>query len=393
MQPPAGADTTGPRRDLQLALAGLCATLVGIGLARFAYTPLLPALIEAGWFSPAEAAYLGAANLLGYLAGAVTTRQVLAHVRPAVLLRAMMALATLTFLACALQPGFLAFMGWRFLSGLSGGYLMVTSAPTVMTGVAAAWRARAGGLVFTGVGIGITLSGTLVPLLLRLGVASTWTGLGLLALALTAFAWTRWPEGGAPAGSAGPSGAGRYATWPVIVVIAIYTLYSIGLVPHTVFFSDYVARGLGHGVDIGAMFWAIYGLGAMSGPLLASRTAARASYGRAMFLGLALQLVGVLIPIFAPYLPLLALSAFIMGALTPGMGALMIGRLQEVSASGYSAWGLATTFFALAQAGSAYALSYLFGSNENYLLLFSLAAGALVVALALDAAVGQRRRG
>ena len=51
-------------------LAGLCATLVGIGLARFAYTPLIPALIAEDWFSPSQAAYLGAANLAGYLAGA-----------------------------------------------------------------------------------------------------------------------------------------------------------------------------------------------------------------------------------------------------------------------------------------------------------------------------------
>jgi hypothetical protein len=52
------------------AVAGLCASLVGLGLARFAYTPLIPALIAAKWFSPAEAVYLGAANLAGYLAGA-----------------------------------------------------------------------------------------------------------------------------------------------------------------------------------------------------------------------------------------------------------------------------------------------------------------------------------
>jgi hypothetical protein len=31
-------------------LSGLSATLVGIGLARFAYTPLMPALIAARWF-------------------------------------------------------------------------------------------------------------------------------------------------------------------------------------------------------------------------------------------------------------------------------------------------------------------------------------------------------
>src|SRR5712672_4585289 len=57
------------------AAAGLCASLVGLGLARFAYTPLIPALIAAKWFSPAEAVYLGAASLAGYLAGALIARE------------------------------------------------------------------------------------------------------------------------------------------------------------------------------------------------------------------------------------------------------------------------------------------------------------------------------
>jgi|GEM_PF-7108225 len=33
-------------------LAGFCATLVGLGLARFAYTPLLPAIIDAHCSTP-----------------------------------------------------------------------------------------------------------------------------------------------------------------------------------------------------------------------------------------------------------------------------------------------------------------------------------------------------
>ncbi len=52
-------------------LAGLSGSLVGIGFSRFAYAPLLPAIIAAGWFDAADAAYLGAANLAGYLAGAL----------------------------------------------------------------------------------------------------------------------------------------------------------------------------------------------------------------------------------------------------------------------------------------------------------------------------------
>ena len=54
--------------------AGLCASLVGIGLARFGYTPLIPPLIEAHWFAAQDVVYLGAANLVGYLVGALAGR-------------------------------------------------------------------------------------------------------------------------------------------------------------------------------------------------------------------------------------------------------------------------------------------------------------------------------
>ena len=51
-------------------LAGLCGSFVAIGLARFAYTPLIPALIQAHWFTSSQAVTLGAANFAGYLLGA-----------------------------------------------------------------------------------------------------------------------------------------------------------------------------------------------------------------------------------------------------------------------------------------------------------------------------------
>jgi len=66
---------TPPRRALWLPIfAGLCASLVSIGLARFAYTPLIPSLIQAHWFAASDVVYLGAANLVGYLVGALIGR-------------------------------------------------------------------------------------------------------------------------------------------------------------------------------------------------------------------------------------------------------------------------------------------------------------------------------
>ena len=159
---PGIASCSGPTAlsELRAATAGLCATLVGIGLARFAYTPLLPALIEGDWFNPADAAYLAAANLVGYLAGAIGARPVMGVIRPTQLVRLMMLVATATFFACASRPGLPWFVFWRFLSGLSGGLLMVAVAPTVLAVVRADRRGRIGGIMFAGVGIGIVITGT-----------------------------------------------------------------------------------------------------------------------------------------------------------------------------------------------------------------------------------------
>ena len=112
--------------------AGLAGSFVGIGLARFAYTPLIPALIAAGWFSPAQAAYLGAANLGGYLVGAFAARPVAARVAPRLALRAAMVLAAVAFFACAQPLSFAWFFIWRALAGAAGGILMVVAAPTVL---------------------------------------------------------------------------------------------------------------------------------------------------------------------------------------------------------------------------------------------------------------------
>ena len=158
------------------ALAGLSASLVGIGLARFAYTPLIPALIAAHWFAPASVIYLGAANLAGYLAGALAARPLAAWKPRAGVLRGMMLLATASFFA-SVAPVSLAWFGaWRFAAGLAGGVIMVLAAPTILPHADPKRRGLIGGLIFTGVGLGVAASGTLVPLLLRAGLPATWIG-------------------------------------------------------------------------------------------------------------------------------------------------------------------------------------------------------------------------
>jgi predicted MFS family arabinose efflux permease len=374
-------------------LAGASASLVGIGLARFAYTPLLPAIIGAHWFPASTAAYLGAANLGGYLAGALVAGFLARHARAATVLRAMMLLATIAFVACAIPVSFLWFFVWRFLSGISGGALMVLAAPTIIAHVAPSRRGFASGAIFTGVGLGIAASGTIVPLLLRQGLTQTWIGLAVVSLLLTIVAWNGWPPHDAPAPAAArPAGHKHASTAPPPGLRALYVEYALnaaGLVPHMIFLVDFVARGLGKGVDAGAEFWVLYGLGAMAGPLLAGHLADRAGFAPALRVAYLLQLIAVAVPALTSNPALLMVSSVVVGAFTPGIVPLVLGRVNELlahrPAAQPGAWRTATTSFAVLQAVAAYGLSFLFSnSGGDYRLLFVIGCGALMLALAVD---------
>lgn len=373
-------------------LAGASASLVGIGLARFAYTPLLPAIIGAHWFPASTAAYLGAANLGGYLAGALMAGVFARRARAATVLRAMMVIATLAFVACAIPLSFAWFFAWRFLSGIAGGALMVLAAPTIIAHVAPSRRGFASGAIFTGIGLGIAASGTIVPLLLRQGLTATWLGLAVVSLLLTIVAWRGWPAQDAPAhvAHAAPRRHAKAARPSALrALFAEYALNAAGLVPHMIFLVDFVARGLGKGVDAGAEFWVLYGIGAIAGPLLAGHLADRAGFGPALRVAYLLQAAAVAIPALTSNTALLMVSSVVVGAFTPGIVPLVLGRVNELlahhPAEQKGAWRTATTSFAILQALAAYGMSFLFAnSGGDYRLLFGIGAGALVMALAID---------
>ncbi len=376
-------------------LAGFCASLVGIGLARFAYTPLLPAIIDAHWFERSVAAYLGAANLAGYLAGALAGRPLAARASSALVLRAMMLLATAAFFACAYPVSFAWFFAWRFLSGVAGGALMVLAAPAVLPRVPASRRGLAGGVIFTGVGVGIVLSGTLVPLWLRLGVSATWLGLGVLSLLLTAMAWRGWPTQANSQAVAVPPAHHRPAPAPGRTLRALYIQYALnaaGWVPHMIFLVDFIAHGLGKGLQAGAQYWVLFGIGATVGPVLAGLLADRVGFGWALRSAFVLQALAVLVPALGWSAGWLIASSMVVGAFVTGTVPLVLGRIHELLAhhpAGQGpAWRTATVGFALFQAVAAYGLSFLFSNNgHDYAQLFIIGTGAMVLALAIDLAV------
>ena len=379
------------------ALAGAAASLVGIGLARFAYTPLLPAIISAHWFSASGATYLGAANLAGYLLGVMLAALLARFIPAPIVLRAMMAATTLSLAACAWPVNFAWFFAWRLLSGVAGGAMMILAAPTVLPHVPPARRGLVSGIIFVGVGLGIAASGTLVPVMLRYGLTFTWIGLAAICLVLTIAAWGGWPAAPALAAAGHAHVPRPRHTHTLTGLYMEYGLCAVGLVPHMLFLVVFIARGLGQGLNSGARYWVVFGIGAVIGPLMTGNLADRAGHALALRLIYVIQAAATLLPALNHGTPCLIVSSAIMGALTPGVVPVVLGRVFELTgghgAAQKTAWSTATTCFATIQAASAYVMSYLLAHTGNYRLLFTLGAGAMVLALLVNLLAAAAARG
>ncbi|MCL7931322.1 YbfB/YjiJ family MFS transporter [Halomonas llamarensis] len=381
-------------KDLPALCVGVMATLAGIGIARFAYTPLLPAIIQEGWFTASQGAYLGAANLLGYFIGALSAHALSERFSSRLVIGASFAAIALSFMLCAGAGSFAWFFFWRLVSGIAGAILMVVGPSLALAATPPERRASVGAMVFTGIGLGALLSAFIVPVLLELSLTVTWGTLGLLCIAagllgdaflqrVTPLALT---SGASPSANSQKGFAGVKLV--VLLVMGAYALDAVGFVPHTVFWVDYLVRENALGNQAASLQWGVFGLGAVCGPLMVGALAQRVGWHRGLAIAFLAKAAAVSLPVFSLALLSQSVSSFIVGAMIPGIVALTSGRLAELvgPAAHKKRWGQATAAFAAAQAGAGYTMSALYDAWGTYSPLFAisgfmLAAGFLLVLL------------
>lgn len=366
-----------------IVLAGFSATLIANGLGRFAYTPIIPAQVAAGWFSAAQSAYFAAANIAGYLLGAVTAARlaVLIGGRRAIIVAALTTAASLA--ACASPLGVLWHGIWRLVAGVTGGWLMVLAVPAVVAFAPPSRRGLAAGAVIAGVGFGIVGSGTVVPLLVQLGLDVVWFTLAGTALVLTLqIAWALPPER-EPSAPTHPAIADLDVA--MLCLLAAYGAFAFGFVPHTILWVDFIARGLGRGLEAGGHYWILIGCAAAAGPFLAGAAADRFGAGPSFIAGMILMAIGVALPVGLTTPAALALSSVLVGGAITGMTALGSAWIGErVSGARHRRlWGWMTAVFAVAQTAAAWLLSWIFASSGSHVLLFVIGAAGLAVGTVL----------
>ena len=317
-----GMSVTDPRplQPWQVMTGGICGLMLTLGLARFAYTPLLPVMQAQTGLGDAAAGALAAVNYAGYMSGALAVAW-LDDVRWRHRFYSMgLWLALLTTAAMGLSAWWPAWALWRYIGGLCGASGMLLG-----SGLVLGWLMQHGsrpelGVHFMGIGLGIIFSAVGAWGLGRLWSdwATQWWAFAVVGIVFLAPAW-RWrppvpPEPAAKAIGAGDVQAPRRWMW---TMLACYFAAGWGFVISATFTVTIVEREPALAGQ-GPWAWALVGVAAIPAVFVWDRVARALGDIRALMLAFVLQILAVMLPAASS-----SLWAALAGAV--GYGATFIG--------------------------------------------------------------------
>ena len=390
------------------------ALAVAMGIGRFAFTPILPLMIQEGTVHLAQTAWLSSSNYIGYLVGALSLLKSNRH--PLFVVLGLTLVTLTTWLASLSSFGWLLVL--RFLAGVASAWVLVSISAFAINWLKSR-QVISSGLIYTGVGIGITLTGlicsyfifqsatvnvaaqsSLSPLSSRL-----WQYLGVIALLATLLVTFLLAKiNSHPASTAAASTAAAKAnpskathTNPtsssipppaklkLANVLTAYGLFGFGYILPATFLPQIAKQWLSGQSYL--LIWPFFGLAAALSVVLSQGLQRR--YNNVSLLGVwrvsqIIMAVGTLLPALWQSLAGLMLSALMVGGtfMVVTMAGLQVAASQVTHYPKYNLSALMTASFAFGQLIGP--LTALIATGKNiWLALLPVSAIVLLIGVAL----------
>lgn len=376
---------------LFVSLAAACCMFVGIGIARFAYTPILPLMVQYHWLTSLQAGYLGSINFSGYLLGALIARTLIAIVDVRILIKIALLVCVISLFLCGFNLGFIWLSLWRFLAGLAGALIMVCTPAVMLSSVSQNKKAMLSCIMFSGVGLGIIVSAQITAYVHNYTLSYLWFLLGIVSLisffivCYTMPSYTKCLDH--QDGEASMT-VDKKTIVTVCLLTIMYFLYGIGFTPHTLFIVEYITKELHYSMRVGTLNWSIFGIGTFIGTISVGFIAIKIGVMRSLISCYMLACLSVILIITTTNVFLLTITSFIMGSLFLSIVSLSSAQLQLIIKSHHSfvlSWGIMTVLFALGQTLGAYIMS---DTTSIFIgkfpLLFIIAISALTIAVVIS---------
>ncbi|MEV4197085.1 YbfB/YjiJ family MFS transporter [Micromonospora globbae] len=287
-------------------------TASALGISRFAYGLLLPAMRTDLHWSLARAGALTTANSVGYLLGAALAGVAARRWGPTVTFRLGMVLTALSLAATAVSSAYLALLTARTAAGVGGALVFVAGGVIASRGAAAARSPAPITIYFSGAGLGIALSGASLPGLLAHAPhdwPAAWIGLAAFAVLATAASWTAARVDEPELRSA----AGRRRVRRLWRTAVAYLLFAGGYIAYVTFLSAALGQERTPVWQI-SMLWTLLGISAMAAPRVWDPLIGRWPPARVLTTLLALLAAASALPLVSSSYAVLAVSVLAYGA-------------------------------------------------------------------------------
>jgi predicted MFS family arabinose efflux permease len=329
---------------LKVLSAGIFSLILVLGVARFAYTPLLPLMQQQAGLGVAEAGWLAAINYAGYLSGALIASRISSLLLKDRLYRIGMVLAIVSTLVMGLSTNVVVWAISRYVAGLTSAAGMLLGTGLIMNWLIRHNHRSELGIHFAGIGLGIAGCAAAVMLFTPwLDWREQWfafTALGCVLL-VPALRWLPPPD------TSGLTTTGQKlqdqppSVLYLRIFMAAYFCAGFGYVVSVTFIVAIVNQLPGLDGWGNLVFLAI-GIGAAPACINWDFIARRIGDLNALILAAVLQIVGILLPVMVPglwsamlgsllfggtFIGMVSLVLSMAGRYYPGMPAKMMGKM------------------------------------------------------------------
>ncbi len=313
------------RERLKVLGAGIFSLLLALGVARFAYTPLLPLMQQQAGLGVADAGWLAAINYGGYLSGALLASLVSDLVLKDKLYRIGMILAIASTALMGLSTDPTVWAVSRFVAGLSSSAAMLFGTGLILNWLIRHQHRSELGIHFAGIGLGIAGCAAAVALMQQwLDWRQQWfalTALGCL-LAVPALRWLPAPDTSGLTRSGEKLEDNPPSPLFMRLFMAAYFCAGVGYVVSATFIVAIVDRLPGMAGQ-GTLVFLALGIGAAPACIVWDLIARRTGDLNALILAAVLQIAGILLPL-AGGLPAALAGAMLFGGTFIGMVSLVL---------------------------------------------------------------------
>lgn len=341
--------------------------------ARFAYALVLPAMRDDLGMSYSQAGWLNTANALGYLAGAVATRVLVARRGN----RTLFCVGLFVTAAGILASGLTRDLDWlafaRFVAGIGGAAVFICGGalsanilperPSMATTTIA--------IYFAGGGVGLVISGAFVPLLLeQRGISAwplAWQTMGVISLLMGLASWwaaDRIDEPGrrddrvavqstsdrqrTAAGYRPGVSPTRSSTWQFAPAMIAYLLFGLGYIGYMTFVIAWM-REAGAPATLVVPVWTMLGAATIVAPLVWRRAFETWPGGYPMAAAIGVLALGAALPFAGSSQASMIASAALFGVAMFSVPSAVTSLIKRSLAK--PEWGAAMAIFTVIFAG------------------------------------------